>query len=310
MPESPSDSPVTAEPAQFWEWVKVIRRARLGFYDSPKKDPKKWVSSKVVQHIALVAVTYGDYPDGTSIRPSVGRLARVCDTDERTVRACLKRLVDLQLFEMVSPHRHPGRGGGEGRPAEYRLLMPIGLLERVAHLDPHEAELVVPVGAEVPPERKTRRKTAGGAPVKPRTAGAAPVVPETPGATRTGSASNPVDNPVSAGAARNESAQEESGTGETPGAAPETAGAARRNDGCSTRPPTQVPNQTPSQNRSSRNHLAELEGSPAERAEPSARRDHLQAVPDLAQCDGCGAVLDPDGTCFACPADYRNRSTP
>lgn len=294
MPARPRERLTAAEPALFWEWVRVVRRVRLGFYDSPKKDPKKWVSSKVVQHLALTVVTYGDYPDGTSIRPSVGRLARVCDIDERTVRACLKRLAELGLLDLVVPHRHPGRGGGEGRPAEYRLALPEGLLERVAHLDPDERELVVPEGADMPPERRPRPKKAGAAPGKPR---------GTAGAARTESGAEPVDNPETPGAARTGSARPDPPAEETPGAAPQTAGAARTNAGCRTRPPTHVPHQSPSHFPTHSGHGADVEGSPAARTEPSARRTHLRAVPLPGHCWGCGAVLDPDGSCFVCPPD-------
>jgi hypothetical protein len=297
MPEQPS---IPTDPTHFWEWIRVIRRARLGFYDSPTNNPKKWVSHTVVQHVALTAATYGDYPSGENIRPSTGRLARVCDIDERTVRACLRRLAGLGLLQVVVEHRHPGRSGGEGRPAEYRLGLPADLLERVAHLDPDEREVVVPAGAVVPPERKRRTKTAGAARKESGTAGAAPI------GSGLSSVDNAVDNTETPGAPRTDS-------GEAPGLPnkrrvlpAETAGAAPGIHEGSTRPPNQGPNQRPNQDDGSRNLLAEVEGSPAERVEPPVKEiDHvvveMKPVPQTApDCAECGAMLDPDGSCFVC----------
>lgn len=45
----------------------------------------------------------------------------------------------------------------------------------------------------------------------------------------------------------------------------------------------------------------ELEDSPAGRAEPPAKRDHLRVIPSHDACQDCGTVLDPDRTCFTCP---------
>lgn len=140
-----------------FEWERLIRRCRLGFYEGKTKDPKRWVRHATVQHVAFTAATWADL-DGTRIRPSIARLALVCELDERTVRVCIQRLRRLNLLQLVTPHRPPGRGGGPGRPAEYRMTVPAGLLDRVAYLDTDERMLIIPTGVDVAPERKPRAK--------------------------------------------------------------------------------------------------------------------------------------------------------
>lgn len=142
-----------------FEWERCIRRFRLGFYEGKTKDPKRWVRHATVQQVALALATYGDL-DGTRVRPSVERMANVCELDERTVRACIQRLRGLNLLELVTPPRSPGRGGGKGRAAEFRMTVPEDILLRVAHLDQDEKKVTVPDGVDVAPPRKSRAKAA------------------------------------------------------------------------------------------------------------------------------------------------------
>ncbi|MGW6499369.1 hypothetical protein [Nonomuraea angiospora] len=131
----------------YWTWIAVVRRAELGFGEG-----KRRINSSTVQHVALVAATYGN-PDGTRVRPSAERLARVTRLNERTVRLCLARLRDVGLLVRVM------QGSSQGRRAladEYRLAIPDDLLERVAMLDPNERDLTVPEGVEPPPPKRTR----------------------------------------------------------------------------------------------------------------------------------------------------------
>lgn len=138
-----------------FEWERLIRRVRLGFYEGATRDPRRWVPHTTVQHVALVLATYADL-DGTRVRPSARRVAQVCGLDERRVRAVITHLRRSQLLELVRPARGPGRGGGPGRPAEFRMSVPDDLLERLAYLDPDEQVVVVPSGAVTPPEPKPR----------------------------------------------------------------------------------------------------------------------------------------------------------
>lgn len=155
-----ADAPPGIQWARRFDWERCIRRCRLGFYDSQVPDPKRWVRHSTVQHVALTAATYADL-DGTRIRPSVKRLAMVCELNERTVRACLKRLCELHLLVLVTPARSPGRCGGPGRAAEYRMAFPEDLLDLVAYLDPDEQRLIVPPAAHQPlPYRRNARRAA------------------------------------------------------------------------------------------------------------------------------------------------------
>jgi hypothetical protein len=242
---------MTEEPI-FWAWVRVVRRAELGFNPDPKGNPKKRVGSDTVQHVALVAVTYGN-PDGTRIRPSVARLARVCRKDERTVRACLGRLRDLGLLIRVF------EGSSAGRSAmadEYRMAIPDDLLERVAMLDPDERELIVPDGVE-PPRAKRPRPDRSGTP-EGGTPGAAPC--DQPGDPDVHDAGTPGAAPADPGLP----------DGNHRVLPPGTPGAAPTNTGCSTRPPTHRPtNHLPTHISSP--YGAEVEGRKAGRREPPAR---------------------------------------
>ncbi|MER7131218.1 hypothetical protein [Streptosporangium saharense] len=249
---------MTAGEPVFWTWVRTLRRAELGFGEG-----KKRVGSDTVQHVALVAVTYGN-PDGTRIRPSVDRLARVCRKDEKTVRLCLARLREVGLFVRVFEGSSAGRGG---KADEYHLGLPDDLLIRVAMLDPDERTLVVPAGVEPPPVKRSRGKktdsSEGGSP------GAAPAVLPVDNSLSPGAApcDQPVDNPETPGAAPADTGLLASNHRVLP---PGTPGAAPKNTGCSTRPPTYRPT----------NHLpdtyvspygADVEGGDEARREPSAK---------------------------------------
>ncbi len=136
-----------------FEWERVVRRCRLGFFQGSTRDPKRWVRDATVQHVAFALSTYADL-DGTRIFPSAERVGMVCELDERTVRVCIRRLRDLRLLHLVRPARSPGRGGGPGTPAEYRMTVPDDLLQRVAHLDPDEQAVIAPEGVDRLPARK------------------------------------------------------------------------------------------------------------------------------------------------------------
>ncbi|WP_431897855.1 hypothetical protein [Nonomuraea sp. bgisy101] len=249
----------------FWTWVRVVRRAELGFGAG-----KKRVGSDTVQHVAMVAVTYGN-PDGTRIRPSVERLARVCRKDEKTVRLCLARLRDIGLLIRVFEGSSAGRAA---KADEYKLAIPENLAFLVAMLDPDERTLIVPEGVQPPPPKRTRApKTDSPATGTP---GAAPADPPV---------DNPVDNPRTPGAAPADNELLASNHRVLP---PGTPGAAPQNTGCSTRPPTKT-YQPPTKDDSSVDLQPEEEGKSKPPAEPSAEKSSppeyrqpplLVAVPD------------------------------
>ncbi|WP_214327871.1 hypothetical protein [Nonomuraea sediminis] len=230
----------------FWEWVRILRRAELGFGTG-----KKRIGSNIVQHVAMMACTYGN-PDGSRIRPGLNRLARVCRLDPETVRRCLTRLRELGLFRRVFEGSKAGRAGGKSD--EYQLDIPEDLAERVAMLDPDEHELIVPEGVEPPPVRTPRTKRA--ATSEDGSPGAAP-------------ADEPVDNPPQESPVAPNAAPPGE---EHPVLPPETPGAAPGNTRCSTVPPTHAPtNHLPAHNFPP--YGAEVEGVPGQRREPSAEID-------------------------------------
>ncbi|MFD0851428.1 hypothetical protein ACFQ07_04320, partial [Actinomadura adrarensis] len=85
-------------PVGRFEWERVIRRCRLGFYEGRTKDPRRWVRNATVQQVALMLATYADM-DGTRIRPRLETVAAVCEIDVRTVRISVARLRWLNLLE-------------------------------------------------------------------------------------------------------------------------------------------------------------------------------------------------------------------
>ncbi|MFF0867653.1 hypothetical protein ACFYUV_38230 [Nonomuraea sp. NPDC003560] len=241
----------TGEPI-FWTWVRILRRVELGFGIG-----KKRVGSDTVQHVAMMACTYGN-PDGTRIRPSEERLARVCRRDVSTIRKCLKRLRDVGLFRRV----FEGSAAGRRRLAdEYRLEIPEDLAERVAMLDPDEGELVVPDGVEPPPVKAPRAKPAAAAgPEQEAAPGAAP-------------GDQPVENPVEEPPVEASEVLDEELPGGNHRVLPlGTPGAAPQNTVCSTRPPTHAPpTHLPAHTVSP--YGAEVEGETAGRREPPAESD-------------------------------------
>lgn len=71
----------------------------------------------------LLAVKLADnaHEDGTSIYPSIGTLAELTRQSERSVQYLIKRMVDAGWLVLVRHAIGGGRGGGKGRPREYRI---------------------------------------------------------------------------------------------------------------------------------------------------------------------------------------------
>lgn len=105
-------------PARRYEWERIVRRI---------------VMPKPYKLLALALATYAD-PDGSRIRPGAEVLADVTGDTERNVRRLLAALRNrFGLLEIVS--RGGGRGG-RGKASEYRLTIPVDLMERVEMLSP------------------------------------------------------------------------------------------------------------------------------------------------------------------------------
>lgn len=101
------------------EWERILRRLVL-------PDRHKYA--------ALLLATWGDN-DGTRVRPGPVLLgAAMGGKSEHTGRRMIEALVGYGLLELVS--RGGGRGG-KGKTSEYRLTVPVDLLDRFELLDPN-----------------------------------------------------------------------------------------------------------------------------------------------------------------------------
>lgn len=101
-----------------FEWERLVRRIVM-----PKED----------KFLALMMATWADL-DGTRVRPGTRWLMNATGDSERTVRRHITLLTkQWGLIELVS--RGGGRGG-QGRASEWRLTIPVDLLERHTLLGP------------------------------------------------------------------------------------------------------------------------------------------------------------------------------
>lgn len=91
----------TLRPVDRWEWLDLIRRARLG---------------RTTKLVAVMLALYAN-EDGSRVFPGLARLAVVCELGYNTVKGCLADLRDRGWIEQV------GRQRGRGRADEYRLTV-------------------------------------------------------------------------------------------------------------------------------------------------------------------------------------------
>lgn len=118
MPPATPEDDAAARPCGRYDWERIVRRAIMPIR---------------LKLVALVLATYAD-ADGTRVRPGADVLAAVTGQGESTVRKQLTELLtDYGLLRLVS--RGGGRGG-RGKTSEYRLVLPVDLLERVELLPP------------------------------------------------------------------------------------------------------------------------------------------------------------------------------
>lgn len=115
----PADRGAEQHPAKRYEWLRIVRRCRLG---------------PTAKAVAVVLSTYSNL-DGSNIFPGRLRLAAVLEKSPSTVDRALKLLRDIGLIERVSEGSYYGRRAVADR---YRLTIPSDLLEVVELLDPDE----------------------------------------------------------------------------------------------------------------------------------------------------------------------------
>ncbi|QLQ37973.1 helix-turn-helix domain-containing protein [Micromonospora robiginosa] len=95
---------MTIRPVDRWEWLDLIRRARLG---------------RTTKLVAVMLALYAN-EDGSKVFPGIARLSVVCELGYNTVKASLADLREAGWIERV------GHGTLGGRADEYRLTVTDG----------------------------------------------------------------------------------------------------------------------------------------------------------------------------------------
>jgi len=128
------------QPVRRYDWEQIIRRARLGgvIQGSSKvgkngRPTKGAMSATLVKAIALGFATYAN-PEGRQIWPGDATLAVDLETSVASVETVRKLLLRLGLFERVRAPR-----GDHG--TEYRLTLPVDLLDEIEVLTPAQHKL-------------------------------------------------------------------------------------------------------------------------------------------------------------------------
>jgi hypothetical protein len=105
-------------PANFRDWVEILARIRFGKVTIAGKTYR----GAIVKAIAGRLACYADH-DGTRVRPGIVRLAIDEEVTYRTARDIVAYLRQIGLLHLV-------RAGGRLRADEFRLSLPVDLLER------------------------------------------------------------------------------------------------------------------------------------------------------------------------------------
>jgi len=128
MTAVPEPEPTTPRPVGRFEWEAVLRRLEL---------PKE------VKYVGFVMATYAD-PNGTRVRPGAAELAAAVGDAESTLR---RRVSFLRKHGLIAQTSRGGGRNGAGRATEYRLTLPVDLLEQFAirPLGPARIAAVPPV---------------------------------------------------------------------------------------------------------------------------------------------------------------------
>lgn len=146
-------------PVGYYEWVQIIRRARLGAVIASSgrigangRSTRGGMSGTTFTGIALCWASYGN-DRGQQIRPGDATVAVDMETTIAAASAVRKALLDIGLLQLVRPRR--GRLG-----AEYRLTMPEDLYDRLEVPSPAQHGLAA---GRLRDGSRGRRKTAADA---------------------------------------------------------------------------------------------------------------------------------------------------
>lgn len=117
MAAAHGETPAERRPTGRFEWERLVRRIVM-----------PWATKS----LCFLLSTYAD-KDGSRVRPGLDVLTAVTGLGETTVRRRLAKLCADGLLERT---RRGGGRNGRGRTTEYRLTIPVDLLDRFETLAP------------------------------------------------------------------------------------------------------------------------------------------------------------------------------
>lgn len=127
-------------PVGRYEWESIVRRTRLtGVIPGTGrrgKDGRATRGGLAAITVKAVALAYASYADdkGRQVRPGDATVAVDLECGIKTVRAVKTLLLGLGMLQSVRP-------ASRGRAEEYRLTLPVDLLERLEVLTPGQHQL-------------------------------------------------------------------------------------------------------------------------------------------------------------------------
>jgi hypothetical protein len=104
------------------EWTDILARARIGTVEVAGKK----ITAASVKAVAGRLAAYAD-SDGTRVRPGLARVAVDLELSYDVVKRAVRYLAQLGLLRLV----RSGAGARIGYADEYRLTIPVDLLERL-----------------------------------------------------------------------------------------------------------------------------------------------------------------------------------
>lgn len=113
-----ADSTTEQMPASVREWTDILARIRFG----KVKAAGKTITGASIKAVAGRLASYAD-GNGRRVRPGVARVALDLEVDMRTVKTAMAHLRKIGLLQLV-------RAGGRRGADEYRLTLPVDLLDR------------------------------------------------------------------------------------------------------------------------------------------------------------------------------------
>jgi hypothetical protein len=113
-----SETPAERMPATVREWTDILARIRFGTVKIAGKN----ITGARIKAVAGRMASYAD-GNGTRVRPGIARIAVDMEMDYGTARRAITCLRNLGLLDLV-------RAGGRRGADEFRLTLPVDLLER------------------------------------------------------------------------------------------------------------------------------------------------------------------------------------